>query len=52
LAAGYQRENMQPPSFTPQELFAHAHPLGVERIVLIQMSFYRYDNAYMLDCMR
>jgi predicted TIM-barrel fold metal-dependent hydrolase len=51
LADGFRVEDMQPPSFTPQELFAHTRPAGVERIVLIQMSFYRYDNRYMLDVM-
>ena len=52
LAPGYKKENMQPPSFTPEELFAHCKPEGVERIVLIQMSFYGFDNSYMLDAMR
>jgi predicted TIM-barrel fold metal-dependent hydrolase len=42
---------MKPPSFTPEELFAHTKPNGVGRIVLIQMSYYRYDNRYMLDTM-
>src|SRR5690606_37998864 len=42
----------QPPSFTPEELLAHARPCGVDRIVLIQMSFYGCDNSYMLDTMR
>lgn len=42
---------MQPPSFTPEQLFAHSRPEGVQRIVLIQMSFYRFDNSYMLDMM-
>jgi predicted TIM-barrel fold metal-dependent hydrolase len=27
-------------------------PSGVSRVVLVQMSFYRFDNSYMLDCMR
>jgi predicted TIM-barrel fold metal-dependent hydrolase len=39
-------------SFTPEELFAHARPCGVGRIVLIQMSYYRFDNSYMLDMMQ
>jgi len=52
LAEGYTKEDVQPPSFTPQELFAHCRPLGVSRIVLIQMSFYGYDNSYMLDMIR
>ena len=51
LAAGYKRENMQPPSFTPGELFKHCKPAGVDRINLIQMSFYGFDNRYMLDMM-
>ena len=38
-------------SFTPEQLFTHCKPEGVGRVVLIQMSFYQYDNSYMLDCM-
>lgn len=49
LAAGFKKENMQPPSFTPEELFKHCKPAGVTRINLIQMSFYGFDNSYMLD---
>jgi len=49
LDKNFTIKSMQPKSFTPQQLFAHCKPSGVERIVLIQMSFYRYDNSYMLD---
>ena len=49
LAAGFDKERMRPPSFTPEELFARARPCGVARVVLIQMSFYGNDNSYMLD---
>lgn len=52
LAAGFDKTGMQPPSFTPEELFAHTKPQGVSRIVLIQMSFYGTDNRYMLDVMK
>lgn len=52
LAAGYQKADMQPSSFTPAQLMAHAKPCGVSRIVLIQMSFYGFDNSYMLHTMR
>ncbi len=45
----YQRDDMQPASFTPEQLFAHTKPSGVGRVVLIQMSFYRFDNRYMTD---
>lgn len=51
LAPGFTKENMKPPSFTPEELFAHCKPEGIDRIVLIQMSFYGFDNRYMLDSM-
>jgi predicted TIM-barrel fold metal-dependent hydrolase len=49
LAAGFKKENMSPASFTPEELFKHCKPAGVGRINLIQMSFYGFDNSYMLD---
>jgi len=49
LAAGYRREDMRPPSFTPEELFRHSKPAGVDRVNLIQMSFYGFDNRYLLD---
>lgn len=52
LAAGFTVEQMKPPSFTPEELLALARPCGVGRIVLIQMSFYRFDNSYMLDTIK
>jgi predicted TIM-barrel fold metal-dependent hydrolase len=52
LAAGFSKDQMRPPSFTPEELLALAKPLGVGRIVLIQMNFYGFDNSYMLDCIR
>lgn len=52
LASGYTKASMKPPSFTPQELMAHAKPAGVGRVVLIQMSYYGFDNSYMLDVMQ
>jgi predicted TIM-barrel fold metal-dependent hydrolase len=49
LAEGYKKEDMKPRSFTPEELFKHSKPAGVDRVNLIQMSFYGFDNRYMLD---
>ncbi len=43
------RDPVAPPSFTPEDLFTHAKPAGVERINLIQIRFYGFDNSYMLD---
>jgi len=51
LADGFTQADMQPASFTDTELLAAARPLGIARIVLIQMSYYGFDNRYMLDCM-
>lgn len=52
VADGFSKKDLQPPSFTPEELLAVAKPNGVNRIVLIQMSFYKTDNRYMLDSMK
>src|SRR5258708_1815022 len=52
LAAGFRRANMEPRSFTVQELLERAQPAGVNHVVLIQMSFYGYDNRYMLDAIK
>jgi predicted TIM-barrel fold metal-dependent hydrolase len=52
LGPGWRRLNMEPPSWTAEELLKHAHAAGVGRVVLIQMSFYGYDNSYMLDAIR
>ncbi len=49
LAGSFKAEDMKPASFTPDELFKHCKPAGVGRINLIQMSFYGFDNSYMLD---
>ncbi len=51
LAVGFSEKDMAPPTFTPEELFAHCRPQNVERVVLIQMNFFGFDNRYMLDCM-
>ncbi len=52
LAEGFTPQQMAPPSFTPRQLLSHARPCGVGRVVLIQMSYYRFDNSYMLCSMR
>lgn len=49
LASGFEKKSMLPASFTPEELLALCKPNGVSRVVLIQMSFYRFDNSYMLE---
>ena len=49
LASAFKKSDMQPPSFTAEELFSHCRPVGVGRVNLIQMSYYEFDNSYMLD---
>jgi predicted TIM-barrel fold metal-dependent hydrolase len=51
IESSFKVSDMVPSSFTPEELFAFCKPEGVTKIVLIQMSFYGFDNQYMLDCM-
>jgi predicted TIM-barrel fold metal-dependent hydrolase len=62
LGAGWKKEDMAPKRFTPEDLFKHTKPAGVDRINLIQMSYYYpkdktsekgngFDNSYMLDMM-
>lgn len=52
LAAGFFRGAMNPPSFTTEELLAKMKANDVGRCVLIQMSYYGYDNSYMTDAMQ
>jgi len=52
LAKGFAVADMQPPSFTSEELLAICRPAGVGRVNLIQMSYYEFDNSYMLDMIK
>jgi hypothetical protein len=52
LARGFTVADMKPESFTAEELLATCRPAGVGRVNLIQMSYYRFDNRYMLDMIK
>ncbi len=52
LAEGFKLADMQPPSFTSEELLATCKPAGVGRVNLIQMSYYKFDNRYMTDMIK
>jgi predicted TIM-barrel fold metal-dependent hydrolase len=52
LAKGFTVADMQPRSFTADELLAQCRPAGVGRVNLIQMSYYEFDNQYMLDMIK
>jgi len=52
ISQNFKPEDMQPPSFTQEELWSHCEPAGVTRVVLIQMSFYEYDHRYLSEVMQ
>jgi predicted TIM-barrel fold metal-dependent hydrolase len=63
LGKGFTVADMQPKSFTAEQLLAICRPAGVGRVNLIQMSYYcpkdefigkgyGFDNAYMLDMIK
>ncbi len=39
LAEGFSPAQMKPTTFLPEEILRHAGPSGVNRVVLIQMSY-------------
>lgn len=51
FAPSFKLEDAKPPRFLPEDILDHARPCGVDRIVLVQMSYYGSDNSYMLDVM-
>ena len=52
LAEGFKVTDMNPRSFTAEELLKICRPAGVGRVNLIQMSYYQFDNSYMLDMIK
>jgi predicted TIM-barrel fold metal-dependent hydrolase len=53
LAPGQTKKDLDPPSFTDEELMKLARPEGVGRVVLIQHSVYHlWDNSYLIDAVR
>jgi predicted TIM-barrel fold metal-dependent hydrolase len=52
ISTGFTQEKMKPATFLPADILRHAQPSGVNRVVLVQMSYYGFDNSYMLDTIR
>ena len=51
LANQKTKADLDPPSFTPEELLEQAHAVDVGRVVLIQHTTYHgWDNTYLTDC--
>jgi predicted TIM-barrel fold metal-dependent hydrolase len=52
LASEFSPSDMLRTSYTPEDLFRDAAASAVDRFVLVQMSYYGFDNSYMLDAIR
>ena len=52
LAQGFSPQEMAPRVFSYDDILHYAKPNGVNRVVLVQMSYYGFDNSYMLDAIR
>ncbi len=51
FAAGHDTDKAKPRTFHAADILSHANPCGVDRVVLVQMSYYGTDNRYMLKTM-
>ncbi|MBT3343373.1 MAG: amidohydrolase [Gemmatimonadetes bacterium] len=51
FAAGHDPDDAKPRTFHAADILGHANPCGVDRVVLVQMSYYGTDNRYMLKTM-
>lgn len=49
ISKNFSKKSVNPPSYSPDDLAESQKGTGVKRTVLIQMSFYEFDNSYMLD---
>lgn len=52
LSSPYMPSDMNPRVASPDDVLNQAHFSGVDRAVLIQMSYYGCDNSYMLEAIR
>ena len=51
FAEGHDPADASPRTFHVEDILGHARPCGVDRVVLVQMSYYGTDNRYMLKAM-
>lgn len=52
LDAKYSESDVVPESFPPESILKLCETEFVRRVLLIQMSFFGFDNSYMLDCIQ
>ena len=48
----FQSEDMAIPRFGPEDILSQAQVNGVSRVLLVQMSYYGFDNSLLLDTLR
>lgn len=51
FAEGHDPDKAVPRTFFADDILGRARPCGVDRVVLVQMSYYNTDNSYMLQVM-
>jgi predicted TIM-barrel fold metal-dependent hydrolase len=49
LAPKYEPRDLAVPRYLPEDILSEAHSHDVNRVVLIQMSYYGFDNSFLLD---
>ena len=52
LGPGFTAEEMKPTAYSPTELLHDSRRNYVDRVVLVQMIYYGFDNSYMLDAIK
>jgi predicted TIM-barrel fold metal-dependent hydrolase len=52
LGEGFTPEVMKPTAYSADDILREARPSGVDRIVLVQINFYGFDNTLMLEAIR
>ena len=52
LGPGFMAQDMNPAAYVPDQILRDARPSGVDRVVLVQMSYYGYDNSFMLEAIK
>ena len=49
---GFTAEDLWYPSYSAEEVLAHCRPAGINRINLIQMTWYGTDHSYIMDVIK
>ncbi len=52
ISANFADKDIDPPIYSPEDLAADQKGTGVARTLLIQMSFFEFDNSYMVDVIK